>query len=141
MVMQRFWLGTVAAIALAAGGAVQAADLPVKAPPAAPVAVPVVNWSGFYIGGRQIGYQSQVEKWVFGIEATWSVLDLHQTKASILDPTSLRSIKIDDIATVGGRFGYAGWERVLVYARAAYATARIGVHGVEGGSGITSDTV
>jgi len=92
-----------------------------------------------FIGGGQIGYQSQVDKWVFGIEATWSVLDLHQTKPSALDPASLRSIKIDDIATVGARFGYAGWERVLVYARAAYATARIGVHGIESGGGITSD--
>jgi outer membrane immunogenic protein len=175
MVMNRLWLGTIAAIALAAGGSAQAADLPVKAP-AAPVVAPIVDWSGFYIGGHagiawsreifdfdipdvgcgascetfhfsptsfigggQIGYQSQVEKWVFGIEATWSALDLHQSRASILDPTSLRSIKIDDIATLGGRFGYAGWERVLVYARAAYATARIGVHGVEG-PGNTSGT-
>jgi outer membrane immunogenic protein len=177
MVMNRLWLGTVAGIALLAGGGAHAADLPVTAPATVPVAVPMVNWSGFYVGGHagiawsrdlysfnvhdvtcdfacedfrfsptsfigggQIGYQSQVEQWVFGIEATWSALDLHRTKESILDPTSLRSIKIDDIATVGARFGYAGWERVLVYARAAYATARIGVHGVEGGSGITSDT-
>jgi outer membrane immunogenic protein len=169
--MKRFWLASIAAVALiaAADGAGQAADLPVKSPAAVPVAAPVVDWSGFYIGGHvggawsreifdfdifdgncdfscetfrfsptsfigggQVGLQSQVEKWVFGIEATWSALDLHQTKESVLDPTSLRSVKIDDIATIDARFGYAGWERVLVYAKAGYATARIGVHGVEG---------
>jgi opacity protein-like surface antigen len=71
---------------------------------------------------------------------------LHQSKASVLDPTSFRSVKIDDIATVGARFGYAGWERTLIYIRAAYATARIGVHGLEGpdntsgtATGVTAD--
>jgi outer membrane immunogenic protein len=176
VVMKRFWVSSIAAVALfsVADGAGHAADLPVKAPAAVPVAAPVVNWSGFYIGGNvgiawsrdvfdfdtpnagtdelcdtstcetfhfspvsfigggQIGFQSQVEKWVLGIEATWSGLDLHQTKSSVLDPTSFRSIKIDDIATVGARFGYAGVERTLIYIRAAYATARIGVHAEEG---------
>ncbi len=182
--MNRFWIGGIAALALLAtasrGG--QAADLPVKGP-AMPVAVPVVNWSGLYVGGHiggawsrdifdfiacenpvcdpndpvnpsvsetfhfspasfigggQIGYQSQVEKWVLGIEATWSGLDLHQSKASVLDPTSFRSIKIDEIATIGARFGYAGWERTLLYVRAAYATARIGVHALES-TGVAGD--
>jgi outer membrane immunogenic protein len=183
--MKRFWVAGIASVALiaATGGMGQAADLPVKAPAAVPVAAPVVDWSGFYIGGHagvawsrdifdfdiedpdcafscetfrfspasfigggQIGFQSQVEKWVLGIEATWSALDLHQSKASVLDPTSFRSVKIDDIATVGARFGYAGWERTLIYIRAAYATARIGVHGLEGpdntsetATGVTAD--
>jgi outer membrane immunogenic protein len=92
-----------------------------------------------FIGGGQVGFQSQVEKWVFGIEATWSALNLSQTNVSILDSTSSRSIKIDDIATVSARFGYAGWERVLLYAKAGYATARIGVHVVEGSGGIVPD--
>jgi outer membrane immunogenic protein len=176
--MTRFWISGIAAVALlaATGGEGRAADLPVKAP-AVPIAAPVVNWSGFYIGGNvgiawsrdifdfiacenpvcdpndpnnpsvfetfrfspasfigggQIGFQSQVEKWVLGIEATWSGLDLHQSKASVLDPTSFRSIKIDEIATIGARFGYAGFERTLIYIRAAYATARIGVRAEEG---------
>jgi outer membrane immunogenic protein len=173
MVMKKLRLGTIAAVVLIVGGQAQAADLPVKAP-AVPVAAPVLNWSGFYvgahaglawsrlvfsvgipdgdcvaigggsacedfrftpnsfIGGGQVGFQSQVEKWVFGIEGTWSGLNLHQADVSVLDPTSSRSIKIDEIATVNARFGYAGWERVLVYAKAGYATGRIGVHLVEG---------
>ena len=46
----RFLLGTAAALALSAPFSAMAADLPVKAPIAAPVAV--YNWSGFYIGGN-----------------------------------------------------------------------------------------
>lgn len=46
----RFLLGTSAALALSAPLSAMAADLPVKAPPMAPVAV--YNWSGFYIGGN-----------------------------------------------------------------------------------------
>jgi len=172
--MKKLWLGTIAAV-LVLGGQAQAADLPVKVPPAAPIAAPVVDWSGFYLGGHagfagsrlkfsvglpdgncvefggtstcedfrfspssfigggQVGVQSQVEKWVFGIEATWSGLDLHGSRASIVDPNSFRSVKLNEIGTVDARFGYAGWgERLLVYARAGYATARVGVHLLEG---------
>jgi outer membrane immunogenic protein len=176
MVMRKLRLGTAAAIVLVVGAQAQAADLPVKAP-AVPVAAPIVNWSGIYVGGHagvawsrlllsvgipdgdctssvcedlrftptsfigggQVGFQSQVEKWVFGIEGTWSGLNLHQTDTSILDPTSSRSIKIDDIATVSARFGYASWDRVLLYVKAGYATARIGVHLAEGAGAIVPD--
>jgi outer membrane immunogenic protein len=166
MVMNRLWLGTIAAAALVASGGAQAADLPVKAPPAAPVAAPVINWSGFYIGGHagiawsrdlltfnvpdvtgssedfrftpssfigggQVGFQSQVEKWVFGIEGTWSGLDLHGSRQSVLLPdTTLVSLKIDDIATVVGRFGYA-WDHAMFYAKAGYAAARVDIHGFD----------
>jgi outer membrane immunogenic protein len=168
MAMNRLWLGTIAAAALVASGEAQAADLPVKAPPAAPVAAPVINWSGFYVGGHagiawsrdlftfnipdggcgtacedfrftpssfigggQVGFQSQVEKWVFGIEGTWSGLNLHGSRQSVLlpDPT-LVSFKIDDIATVVGRFGYA-WDHAMFYAKAGYAAVRVNIHGFD----------
>jgi len=178
MAMKKHWLGTIAAVALLVGGRAHAADLPVKAPPAAPVAAPILNWSGFYVGGHagiawsrdvftfgipdtgcdvslcedfrftpssfigggQVGFQSQVEKWVFGIEATWSGTHLRQTDESALFPGSFRSIKIDDIATVVARFG-GTWDRTLIYAKAGYATARIGVHALEGPAvpGLTAD--
>jgi outer membrane immunogenic protein len=172
MVMRRFCIGTIAAVALIAAGEAQSADVPLKVPPTVPIAIPTVNWSGFYIGGNvgvatsslkfsvgipdggcgtecedfrfsptsftgggQIGFQSQVDQWVFGIEGTWSGLDLHASQQSILDPSSSRSIKVDEIATVDARFGYAGWQGVLLYAKAGYATGRIGVHLVEGSVG------
>ena len=49
--MKRLWLGLAAVVLTTAGAA--AADLPVKAPPLAPVMV--WNWSGFYVGVN-VGY-------------------------------------------------------------------------------------
>jgi outer membrane immunogenic protein len=46
--MQKFLLGTLGLVAMAAPAL--AADLPVKAPP--PPVNPLYNWSGFYIGGN-----------------------------------------------------------------------------------------
>ena len=178
MVMKRFWLGTVAAIALVAGGGAQAADLPVKAPPVPPVAAPIMDWSGFYfgghagiawsrdvfifnipdvdncdtgacedfrftpssfIGGGQVGFQSQVEKWVFGIEGTWSGLNLHGSRQSVLLPgPTLVSLKIDEIATVAARFGYA-WDHAMFYAKAGYAAVRLGIHSFDTDTLVTGD--
>src|ERR1051326_3108471 len=125
--MNKPWLGSVAiaGIALGIAGQAQSADLPLGAPAVVPIAAPIVNWSGLYvganagfatsrlrysigipdggcetlcedfrftptsfIGGGQVGWQSQVDQWVLGIEGTWSGLDLHESRASILDPTS-----------------------------------------------------
>jgi outer membrane immunogenic protein len=44
----RVMLGSIAALAMVSSA--MAADLPVKAPPPAPVMAPVWNWNGFYIG-------------------------------------------------------------------------------------------
>lgn len=38
------------------GGTASAADMPTKAPMVAPIAAPMYNWSGFYIGG-DVGWQ------------------------------------------------------------------------------------
>jgi outer membrane immunogenic protein len=174
--MKAFWIGTIAAVAMIVASEAESADFPL--PPPAPVVIPVVNWSGFYVGGNaglavsslkysvgipdrdcvmecedfrfsptsfigggQIGFQSQVDQWVLGIEGTWSGLDLHASQQSILDPTSSRSIKVDQIATVDARFGYAGWQGVLLYAKAGYATGKIGVHLVEGPNGIVPNVI
>jgi outer membrane immunogenic protein len=88
-----------------------------------------------FIGGGQLGWQSQVDSWVFGIEGTWSGLDLQQTRPSVVDPGGLRSIKVSQIAAVDARFGFAGWGPVLLYAKAGYAAGRVNVHLVEGPSG------
>lgn len=47
--MKKFLLGTVALIAL--GATASAADLPARTYTKAPVLEPVLNWTGFYIGG------------------------------------------------------------------------------------------
>jgi len=56
----RVMLGSVAALAMISSAL--AADLPVKAPPPAPVMAPVWNWNGFYIGvngGYSFGHSSR----------------------------------------------------------------------------------
>jgi outer membrane immunogenic protein len=58
--MMRGMLGSVAALAMITSAT--AADLPVKAPPPAPVMAPVYDWSGFYIGvngGYSWGHSSR----------------------------------------------------------------------------------
>jgi outer membrane immunogenic protein len=94
-----------------------------------------------FIGGGQIGWQSQVDLWVLGIEATWSGLDLHQTQQSALDSTSSRSIKLNGITAVDARFGFAGWTPFLLYAKAGFATAHINVHLVEGPGGVVPGVI
>src|SRR5438105_522634 len=48
--MKALFLGMTSIAALLAGGIAQAADLPVKARPMAPVVAPIFNWTGCYIG-------------------------------------------------------------------------------------------
>ena len=98
--MRKFLLATTAAVALAAPA--QAADMPVKAPPAAVVAA-TYNWTGFYVGivgggawadtrhtnnvngansgthrisgglfGGTYGYNAQFGSWVLGLEGDFS---------------------------------------------------------------------
>lgn len=51
----------IAAIAALIGTPALAADMPVKAPPIAPVAAPVYNWTGFYLGASLGGRWSDLD--------------------------------------------------------------------------------
>jgi outer membrane immunogenic protein len=75
------------------------------------------------IGGGHAGLQGQWGTWVLGIEGSFDGTDLSQTDTSVLAPPRTRSLKIDEIATVTGRLGYAipGW---LFYVKGGWA----GVH-------------
>jgi len=60
--MRKLLLASTALVAFAATGSANAADLPVKAPPA-PLVCPSCNWSGFYLGvnaGGSIGVDDNV---------------------------------------------------------------------------------
>jgi outer membrane immunogenic protein len=88
--MKRILLATTALVSFVAVGAAGAADLPVKAPPMAPVIAPLYDWTGFYIGlnggyswGRSatdftlVGFPAfstsqNLNGWVFGGQAGYN---------------------------------------------------------------------
>ncbi|MGY4308594.1 outer membrane immunogenic protein [Bradyrhizobium sp. USDA 4369] len=143
--MKKILLATVALAALAAPAA--AADLAARPTyTKAPVAPPVLTWTGFYIGamggyasqtddgikggfaGGTIGYNWQQGAVVFGIEADAAWADINRSAAGIATTAAgvpfavTASAKIQDWGTVRGRIGYA-FGPTLLYATGGYAWA------------------
>jgi outer membrane immunogenic protein len=75
------------------------------------------------IGGGHAGLQGQWGPWVLGVEGSFDGTDLSQTSGVGPNTLTTQSLKIDDIATVTGRLGYAlpAW---LFYVKGGWA----GVH-------------
>jgi outer membrane immunogenic protein len=125
---------------------VMAADMGVKAPVLkAPPAAPF-SWTGCYVGGHfgslfaeenwtgaalstqeatdlalggQVGCNYQVSTWVFGIQGDYSWTNASGTAVDTLSGLTDRS-KIDSLASVTGRLGYA-LDRWLPYVKAGGA--------------------
>ena len=145
-------LSGVASVGFGFAGMASAADLgrPVM-PTKAPAVIFADDWSGFYIGGHlggawsrsgytydngvledfnfnsdsiigggHAGLQGQWGQWVLGVEGSFDGTDLSQTSVGAL---TTQSLKIDDIATVTARLGYAlpAW---LFYVKGGWA----GIH-------------
>lgn len=152
----RVMLGSVAALAMISSA--MAADLPVKAPPPAPVMAPVWNWSGFYIGinggggwgesqwdginkfdlsggliGGTIGYNWQVGQIVVGAEGDIDWSGVKGTTTALCAAGCETRNKW--LATVRGRLGYA-FDRFLPYITAGLAAGDINAirTGFPGGS-------
>lgn len=124
-----------------------AADLPAPAPPPrapaayVPVAAPVYNWSGFYVGinggygfgssewtgggvstgsfdingglvGGTVGANFQTGQFVFGIEGDADYSMIKGTTTSLVCPSCQTSDSW--LATIRGRAGYA-WDRALLF--------------------------
>ena len=118
---------SVALFAICAGATARAADLPVKAPP---IASPLYNWNGFYlganvggawtsgslnipgnnlyggltefIGGVQAGYNFQAGHFLFGVEGDFD----GATFGHFALPTpTLGTVQQNWIGTIAGRFG------------------------------------
>jgi outer membrane immunogenic protein len=132
--------------ALLAGVATSAfaADLPTHkmAPTPVPAYVPpAFTWTGFYIGvnggygfgssggdfgnpsgglvGGTAGYNYQIGQFVLGVEGDWDWADITKSGVNAVGPYST---KIDDIATVRARAGFA-IDRALFYVTGGYAGA------------------
>lgn len=157
--MKRILLAGAALLALTVSQPVVAADAPVayKAPPIAAYSWSGfyigghlggvwshTDWSGisfdpsavysFYssgiAGGVHGGFNYQVQQWVFGIEGSWTSIDLSDGFAS--SPSNSYATKIDWITTVVGRVGYT-WDRWLLYVSGGYAGAQVIAIGTGGG--------
>jgi outer membrane immunogenic protein len=144
--MRQKLLGSVAAIAItvAISGPINAADLPVKAPPA-PTVAPACEWCGFYFGGNfgwgrshhnwsgtdptgvgnrldgfafglHAGYNWQYASWVFGIEGdgTFPLWEKTWTEQTGSFDTQTRR-RIDGLASARVRLGWA-FDHTLIYA-------------------------
>jgi outer membrane immunogenic protein len=87
-----------------------------------------------FIGGGQIGYNKQVNRFVWGIEADWqgTTLDRTVSFSSNLAPaffpaTTTVGERVDFIGTVRGRVGFTATPALLLYATGglAYADTRL----------------
>jgi len=144
LIMRRLQCALFAAVAAIGFASIaSAADMPVKAV-RGPIAAPVYNWTGFYVGGfggglwgkkdwtflngattghtangflggAQIGYNWQAASWVFGIQGDWG---WSGAKGSSACPNAAFTCEtqIKSLGSVTGRVGYA-WNNVLAYVK------------------------
>jgi outer membrane immunogenic protein len=154
--MKNFLLGTVALIALGATVPALAADLGARGAPytkaPAYAAVPVYNWTGFYIGGHVGGafvgddsiaggtnlnrdgqflggvqggadYQF-AQNWVLGVEGQYSWLAGNNNSVTFLSGGSSFTYSDNQrgLGSVTGRLGYT-WGPALLYVKGGYAFA------------------
>jgi outer membrane immunogenic protein len=151
--MRRFATGLFAAgLGCSLISIASAADLPARV--AAPAPVPVVavyNWTGVYMGinagyvwgkddvtwttngssvgpaGGQVGWNYQINQYVFGIEADMGYTDLKASRASVpigAVNAMLSTVESRWLATVRGRLGYASGQ-ALFYATGGLAIAEV----------------
>ena len=139
------------AAASAESDAADAARVPAySAPPPIPL---VYNWTGFYggghlgagwseggssgfLGGGQVGFNYQINQWVWGVEADIAGTSIKDNVNATFVfsgtfpavATSSASVSLDWVSTLAGRFGYA-FDNWFVYGKVggawAHASANI----------------
>jgi outer membrane immunogenic protein len=79
-----------------------------------------------FIGGGQLGCNYQLDRWVFGVEGTFSgsTIDGSLSNTVYGSADDVFNVKITSIATVTGRVGYT-WNNVLAYVKGGYAGADV----------------
>lgn len=78
------------------------------------------------LGGVQAGWQKQWEKFVAGIELTYTAVQFDETSHSLLLPDAALSGEVRDLITLTGRLGFADG-RWLAYAKGGWASADIDI--------------
>jgi outer membrane immunogenic protein len=89
------------------------------------------------MGGGHIGLQGQWANWVLGVEGTFNLSRLHETRTSVPRPPSFKTFELDDVGTVVGKFGYAA-NNWLLYAKGGWADANIRTEGTNPVNGSTA---
>ncbi|WP_128932133.1 outer membrane protein [Bradyrhizobium zhanjiangense] len=147
-------IGALSAAVPAFGADLARQPVQVKAPPL-PVAAPIIDWSGYYIGvnggwgtsrncwdfngvtpegchnstggtiGGQIGYRWHIFNMVYGIEGQGNWADFSGSNVSAAFPADTIGTKTDAFGLLTGHIGYA-FNAVLLYAK--------------GGAAVTSNT-
>ena len=93
---------------------------------------------GGVIGGGQLGYNFQYNRFVFGVEGSVSFADFDRSFTSPYFPaTDVWSSKIKSLATATGRVGYSfgGW---LPYVKGGFAAANVDTSIQNNGLGVSS---
>jgi outer membrane immunogenic protein len=89
----------------------------------APVAAPLPSPRGF-LGGAQVGFNYEVARWVFGIEADYTWTDVKGTANCFVLSCAPGGLTLygypDQHATLAGRIGY-DFDRLLLYVKAGGA--------------------
>lgn len=79
-----------------------------------------------FLGGLQAGYNFQSGLWVFGVEADASWADVKGSglfSEIVPGPDGFGRSKIDFLATLTGRIGFAAWQQGLIYVKGGAAWA------------------
>lgn len=92
-----------------------------------------------FFGGGHLGAQGQWGAFVLGVEGTWSWMDLDDTQTSVLQPGRLRTLELQDMATVVGKLGYAAGQW-MPYVKGGWAGTDIKTFAVNPATGISSST-
>jgi outer membrane immunogenic protein len=81
--------------------------------------------AGLTLGG-QVGYNWQLQNFVYGIEADWNWVDAKASgTTSVFDPNLPYSAKLSWLATIRGRLGVLVSPPTLLYATGGYAAGRV----------------
>jgi outer membrane autotransporter protein len=81
------------------------------------------------LGGGQVGYNYQVGKWVFGINAGFDGTNARGAQACGNAASSFFfftcEVNVNDLFTGTARIGYAYWDRVLLYVNGGVAVGQV----------------
>jgi outer membrane immunogenic protein len=92
-----------------------------------------------FIGGGHIGAQYQWNVLVLGIEGTFSWMQLDDTQTGVLQPGRLRTLELNNMATVVGKIGYAAGQW-MPYIKGGWATTKIETFSINPATGISGGT-